>query len=82
MSTATLSTKGQLVIPHHFRKALRLEPGDRVTIALLGERLVVQRAERKGASLVRKKGRKLLVAPPGAPPMTTESVRSLLADFP
>ena len=28
MSTATLSSKGQLVIPNRFRKALHLQPGD------------------------------------------------------
>ena len=31
---------------------------------------------------IEKNGRKVLVAPPGAPPMTPEVVKSLLADFP
>lgn len=82
MSTATLSTKGQLVIPNRFRKALHLRPGDKVSFALEGEKLVMQREERRHAKLVEKKGRKVLVAPPGAPPMTTEVVKALLADFP
>ena len=82
MNTATLSTKGQLVIPNHLRKALHLHPGDQVNIALSGEKLVLQRANQQRATLVTKKRRKLLVAPPGAPPMTTESVKVLLADFP
>jgi bifunctional DNA-binding transcriptional regulator/antitoxin component of YhaV-PrlF toxin-antitoxin module len=28
MSTATLATNGQLIIPNRFRKALHLEPGE------------------------------------------------------
>ena len=82
MSTATISTKGQLVIPNHFRKALHLQPGDKVSFALEGEKLVLKRDEQKRARLVEKNGRKVLVAPPGAPPMTTEKVKALLADFP
>jgi AbrB family looped-hinge helix DNA binding protein len=47
VSTATLSTKGQLVIPSRFRKALQLRPGDRVAFLLEGEKLV-QRFFEKG----------------------------------
>ena len=82
MSTATLSTKGQLVIPNRFRKALHLQPGDKVSFAVEGEKLVLQRDQPKRAKLVEKHGRKVLVAPPGAPPMTPEVVKALLADFP
>jgi AbrB family looped-hinge helix DNA binding protein len=38
MTTAALSTKGQLVIPNRFRKALHLEPGDRVSFTIEGEK--------------------------------------------
>jgi AbrB family looped-hinge helix DNA binding protein len=82
MSTATLSTKGQLVIPSRFRKALHLQPGDKVSFAIEGEKLVLQRDQPGRARLVEKHGRKVLVAPPGAPPMTPEVVKALLADFP
>lgn len=82
MNTATLSTKGQLVIPSRFRKALHLKPGDRVLFSLEGEKLILQRHEPARARLVEKHGRKVLVAPPGAPPMTPEYVKALLADFP
>ena len=34
------------------------------------------------ARLVEENGRKVLVAPPGAPPMTPETVKTLLSDFP
>lgn len=82
MSTTTLSTKGQLVIPTRFRKALHLQPGDKVALALEGETLVLRRDQPGRARLVEKRGRKVLVAPPGAPPMTPEVVKALLADFP
>lgn len=82
MSTVTLSPSGQLIIPDHFRQALHLHPGDKVTLTLEGEKLVVQRDETSRATLVEENGRKVLIAPPDAPPMTTEAVKAVLSDFP
>lgn len=83
MSTAKLSTKGQLVIPNRFRKALHLQPGDKVSLSLQGEKLVLQRDQPRRAKLIRGKfGRPVLVAPPGAPPMTPERVKAILEEFP
>jgi AbrB family looped-hinge helix DNA binding protein len=82
VSTATLSTKGQLVIPSSIRKALHLQPGDRVELKMESQRLIIRRDEPKRAKLVKKNGRKVLVAPPGAPPMTPDLVKTLLEDFP
>ncbi len=83
MSTATLSTKGQLVIPSRFRHALHLRPGDKVAFALEGEKLVLVRAGSAKARLVTGRyGRKVLVAHADAPPMTTGAVKALLADSP
>jgi AbrB family looped-hinge helix DNA binding protein len=83
MNSATLSTKGQLVIPHHFRKALHLQAGEKVLISLEGEKLVLQRDQPKCARLVRGKfGRPVLVAPPGAPQMTPERVKAILNEVP
>lgn len=82
MDSATISTKGQLVIPNRLRKALHLQAGDRVLFSLEGEKLTLERERPRRARLVEKNGRKVLVAPPGAPRMTPELVRALLADFP
>lgn len=83
MSTATLSTKGQLVIPSRFRTALHLQPGDQVAFSLEGDRLVISRAAPSKARLVEnRRGRRVLIAPADAPPMTTESVKAIMADFP
>ena len=79
MSTATISTKGQLVIPQRYRQALHLQPGDKVSFSLQGEKLVLQRDVPRRARLMQGQfGRPVLVAPPGAPPMTPERVKATL----
>lgn len=81
MDTARISTKGQLVIPASYRKALHLQPGDKVAFKLDGEKLVIERNESPRAKLVGGKfGRRVLVAPPGAPEMTVGRIRSLRDD--
>ena len=82
MSTATLSSEGQVTIPDLFRKALRLHPGDKVLLTLEGGKLVLEPDFTGRARLIEENGRKVLVAPPGALPMTPEAVKALLADFP
>ncbi|MEW6304473.1 MAG: AbrB/MazE/SpoVT family DNA-binding domain-containing protein [Verrucomicrobiota bacterium] len=81
MSTvATISEKGQLAIPRPIRKALHLEPGDRVSLELEGQRLVLRKKRVGKARLVSGRfGRKVLVAPPGSLPMTTDTVNAILA---
>jgi len=81
--TARISTKGQLVIPQQFRKALNLRPGDKVSFLLQGEKLLVQRDEPKRAQLKKGKfGRPVLIAPRGAPAMTPERIKALLEELP
>jgi AbrB family looped-hinge helix DNA binding protein len=82
MATAKISTKGQLVIPNRFRKALHLQAGDKVSFSLVAGKLILEREEPNRARLIEKDGRKVLVAPPTAPPMTPEFVKTLLADYP
>jgi AbrB family looped-hinge helix DNA binding protein len=52
MNSATISTKGQLVIPNHLRKALHLQAGEKVSFSLEGEKLVLQREQPRRARLV------------------------------
>lgn len=83
MDTATLSPEGQVTIPVHLREALRLRPGDPVHLAVEGEKLILERAVAPSprAKLVMGAfGRRVLVAPPGAPPMTVERIRSILEE--
>ena len=82
MATTRLSSKGQVVIPTAVRRALHLEAGDRLRISVEGRRLVIEPEQTESARVVKERGRKVLVAPSGAPAMTTAAVRSLLSDFP
>ena len=83
MSSSRLSTKGQLVIPTRFRKALNLQPGDKVEVTLEGQRLFLERKSPCGAVLVSGRfGRPVLVSAKGAPAITTESVIALLDELP
>jgi bifunctional DNA-binding transcriptional regulator/antitoxin component of YhaV-PrlF toxin-antitoxin module len=67
--TAVLSTKGQLVIPQQFCRALRLHAGDKVAPFLEGDRLVIKRSTVTPARLVKaRSGRRVLEAPEDAHP--------------
>lgn len=42
MSTATLTTKGQLVIPKDIREYMRLQPGDRLDFVIKDGEVVIR----------------------------------------
>lgn len=46
MSSVSLSSKGQLVLPKPLRDALRLSAGDRLRVEQVGERIVLEPARR------------------------------------
>jgi AbrB family looped-hinge helix DNA binding protein len=83
MSSAKLSTKGQLVIPARIRKALSLRAGDQVDMKVEGHKLILQRVAPPAAKLKRGRfGRLVLVAAKGAPRITTASVLAALEEVP
>ena len=83
VSSSTLSTKGQLVIPTQYRKALNLRPGDIVELTLEGPRLLLERKSLRSAKLARGRfGRPVLVSEPETPAITTETVNLLLDQLP
>lgn len=41
MSEATLSAKNQIVIPREAREALKVRPGDRLSVVVRGEKVIV-----------------------------------------
>jgi AbrB family looped-hinge helix DNA binding protein len=43
MAEATLSTKNRIVIPREAREALQLKPGDKLTVVVRGDRMLVLR---------------------------------------
>ncbi|MGB9873330.1 MAG: AbrB/MazE/SpoVT family DNA-binding domain-containing protein [Anaerolineae bacterium] len=44
MRIVVLSTKGQIVLPREIRKSLGLQKGDRLSVILEGERIVLVRS--------------------------------------
>jgi AbrB family looped-hinge helix DNA binding protein len=41
MPDATLSAKNQIVIPREAREALRIKPGDKISVVVRGDRVIV-----------------------------------------
>jgi AbrB family looped-hinge helix DNA binding protein len=84
--TTTLSSKGQVVLPHAVRRRLGLKAGVKFDCQVQGNGIVLtpQGPGRARSRLVRDKRTGLIVtqAPKGAPVVTGEQVRALLADFP
>ena len=52
MSTATVTSKGQITIPHDIRKALDLETGDQVIFLVEDGHAFMQPAHRRGIARV------------------------------
>jgi AbrB family looped-hinge helix DNA binding protein len=81
-----VSTKGQVVLPSRIRKRLGLQPGDSLDAELEGERIILtpRRKPRGRARIVKDPvtGLPVLTAGKGAPILTSEQVREILADFP
>ncbi len=84
--TTTLSSKGQVVLPKAARRKLGLLPGTKFVcrvrdgeIVLVPEATVATKAK-IGRNAV--SGLPVLVPPKNTPPLTSERVREMLADFP
>lgn len=84
--TTTLSSKGQIVLPSVARKRMGLTPGVRFTCQVKNGTLILTPVGREKARsrLTKDKSTGLVVTqgPAGAPLVTNEQVRALLADFP
>ena len=70
MSTATMTSKGQITIPANIRKALRLSAGERVVFTQLDDGTVIMRA--KTRSILDLKG---LLQAEGLPKLAVEDMR-------
>lgn len=83
--TTTLSSKGQIVLPRHVRSKLGLQPGTRFDVSMSGETVVLVPQRNPGKARVvrdQKTGLPTLTPPPGTPPLTSASIKEMLADFP
>ena len=81
-----VSTKWQVVLPSAFRQKLGLRPGDALDAKLEGGSIVLtpKRGRRRKARIITDPitGLPVLTLVPGAPVLTSEQVRVILADFP
>jgi len=81
-----LSTNGRVALPRQFLKQLGLRPGAVLDVNLESGSIVLtpKRGRRQKAKIVIDPitGLHVLTAGPGAPVLTSEQVREILADFP
>jgi AbrB family looped-hinge helix DNA binding protein len=81
-----LSTKGQVVLPSRLRQRLGLRPGDALDVRLEGDAIVLRprRGRRRKLKIIidPRTGLAVATAGPGAPKLTSEQVKQMLADFP
>lgn len=57
MPDATLSAKNQIVIPREAREALRIKPGDKVSVVVRGHRVIVLERPKSYAEAIRGLGK-------------------------
>ena len=82
---AILSKKGEVLIPARMLQRYGLTAGATVVLEPREGEIALRPAEepaRRARLVPGPNDTLLLEAPPGAPPMTTETVRQLLEDFP
>jgi len=83
--TATLSSKGQVVLPKQARLRLRLQPGTKFSCKVEGSSIVLtpERGSQERPKLVTdpKTGLRITQSPAGTK-VTSEDVRAAMADFP
>jgi AbrB family looped-hinge helix DNA binding protein len=84
--TITLSSKGQIVVPPAARRRLGLHAGQKLSLQIRGDELVLTpaparmgkyRSHRSKAT-----GSLVITAPADLPPLDSAAVRAALADFP
>ncbi len=86
MTTTTLSSKGQVVLPRLVRNKLHLTPGTRLVCVIQGDSVVLtpENPPRCAREYVtdRLTGLRVTKAPNGFEPVTTEMIKTLLEDYP
>lgn len=84
--TTTLSSKGQVVLPKDARRRLGLLPGTKFACRVRDGEIVLvpetQPAPKVKVTRNALTGLPVLSPPKGTPPLTSERVGELLADFP
>ena len=85
--TATISTKGQIILPKHLRELDRIEASDNFHVTRVGpgkylyERIAKPRRQ-TARLIIGKDGLPAFQVPKGAPQLTTEEVKRLETELP
>jgi AbrB family looped-hinge helix DNA binding protein len=87
MSIATMSTKGQIVVPKEIRDRAGIDPGDKIEISLDGQTVQLKKLGQPQRhhlkiNLDKETGLPHFVVPKDAPAITDEWVKQQLSDFP
>lgn len=86
MTTTTLSSKGQVVLPRVVRSALHLAPGTKLVCEVEGDSVVLTPQYLMPAPreylVDPQTGLRVTKAVEGSEPVTTEMVKGLLEDYP
>ena len=86
MTTTTLSSKGQVVLPKLVRSKLQLTPGAKLLCEIQGDSVVLTPAHspspKKEYVTDPLTGLRVTKRSENSEPVTTEMVKALLADFP
>jgi AbrB family looped-hinge helix DNA binding protein len=81
-----LSTKGQIVLPSHLRTRLGLQAGDNLEVEIEGDCILLRlpKVPKGKARIIRDpiSGLPVLDTDDDVPPLTSEQVDEILADFP
>ena len=84
--TTTLSSKGQVVLPAAVRRRLGLRPGTSFRCTVKGGGIVLTpdtvRPARVRYGRAKDSGLVYVIAPPGAPVVTSEQIAAAMEDFP
>ena len=83
--TATLSSKGQVVLPKQARMRLRLRPGAKLSCKIEGGSIVLtpeQGGQERPQLITDVKTGLRITQSPGETKVTSEDVRAAMADFP
>lgn len=86
MTTTTLSSKGQVVLPRLIRNKLHLAPGVKLLCEVRGDSVVL--TPERPHSFVREyttdpqTGLRVVKAQKGVEPVTSEMIKTLLEDYP
>jgi AbrB family looped-hinge helix DNA binding protein len=86
MTTTTLSSKGQVVLPRLLRSRLHLAPGTKFTCDIQGDSIILTPEHPR--NVVREyvtdpdTGLRVRKAPESSEPVTSEMIKTLLEDYP